>query len=406
MKTIEENMSPLEAMERLRAGDKVYLGEHEVTLENGVMHYPHLKRHVHPTGYVLGNNWSVCVKEVEPEVPEGYELCSRADAGRWCMWMGDRWGTWMGMPNQNTSYHAYRYSREIEEPKAEPGEGYRRLKEHEVPQEGDEFRARSGVWYTTKNVGRHQVSGLAYRRKLGGPKVPEGYELCSKEDAEQACIQAFGKGIWAPWRSVDWFKFNDSPAWYRYARKIKVNPGEGYRLLKVGEVLRASDESWKLGRGPWGQVESYNVGGEVKEAWKHPIRRKIEMVICAGADKCPLPRCVHNRPHKETPGCELPCTVYGDTSCIPVVEPDYNEMYPFIDQRDGIWSIDNPTQDDAPIELSLAVNHQDFICYVWDDNTSRDRPYRYQGDSGGLYDYYPNGTKQVTCHAVRFKKGK
>jgi len=58
----------------------------------------------------------------------------------------------------------------------------------------------------------------------------------------------------------------------------KIDPGKGYRLLKIGEIIQREDEHWAYGVGPWvlnreGDPESVGlpVGNHV-----HPHRRKIE----------------------------------------------------------------------------------------------------------------------------------
>lgn len=95
-----------------------------------------------------------------------------------------------------------------------PSKGYRLLNVYETLEEGDECLSTNGVdWYETCRIGRVAGSGFTYRRKLKTEKI--GYD-----------------------------------------------PGEGYRLLTIGETLEEGDEfrndrGWRKTTAP-GHILTYN----------------------------------------------------------------------------------------------------------------------------------------------------
>lgn len=116
-----------------------------------------------------------------------------------------------------------------------PGEGYRLLKDGEILQEGDEVFEQSR-WKPTifkgHTVGQGMPKGGIYRRKLEEPKAEK-----------------------------------NEPA---------IDPGEGYRLLDIGEALQDGDE-FLVGGDIWllsnGHRRKQKVGDT---GYSGPYRRKIE----------------------------------------------------------------------------------------------------------------------------------
>jgi hypothetical protein len=111
----------------------------------------------------------------------------------------------------------------------DPGPGYRLLKVGEIIKAGDEFRSISGGWHSTEEAGeKYDRSGVEY------------------------CMY--------------------------YRRKIDtasfINPGPGYRLLKVGEIIQKGDEFWHSTELRW-KISSF--AGTIRREHHDEYRRKIEV---------------------------------------------------------------------------------------------------------------------------------
>lgn len=97
-----------------------------------------------------------------------------------------------------------------------PGEGYRFLEVGEKIQEGDEWYEDGNGWETTSAQGARTPRNYCYRRKV---EVKEPVKEPVKKYPDMAYIN--GK---------------------------LVDPGEGYRLLELGETVNAGDEYHEYGQ--------------------------------------------------------------------------------------------------------------------------------------------------------------
>lgn len=66
-------------------------------------------------------------------------------------------------------------------------------------------------------------------------------------------------------------------------QKPTIDPGEGYRLLQIGEERKLGDECWSCGEGPWKAPMYPYIGTEIKRTHV-PHRRRIEPAILSAPD--------------------------------------------------------------------------------------------------------------------------
>ena len=79
-------------------------------------------------------------------------------------------------------------------------------------------------------------------------------------------------------------------------RSPGMRPGEGYRSLKVGELLRPTDEVWEWGVGPWKPFNTPLKRGERRQSYHAPIRRRIKTRSVGGAQRSrPSPKATQKR---------------------------------------------------------------------------------------------------------------
>lgn len=168
----------------------------------------------------------------------------------------------------------------------DPGAGYRLLSIGEIRTAGDEFY-QSGGWRSIRNVWLSRAlksNSSPTRRKISAAPVPpaidpeEGFRLLSVGEIRSADDESFtvGRG-WNRIRS-DYvrtsLKTNSSPT----RRKIESPvlppyPGEGYRFLSLGEIFRVGDEVLAVNQ-VWHPILLPYDGAHMKPD-SRPTRRKI-----------------------------------------------------------------------------------------------------------------------------------
>lgn len=166
-----------------------------------------------------------------------------------------------------------------------PGVGYRLLKAGEIIQQGDEFSIRGDNWEIRNTeigkpfdpirgqfikIGDHYPT----RRAVEPPSVNPGpgYRLLKIGEIREPGDQVLN-GV--NWVEVYYIGEPVSKASGTCRRKIEspfVDPGPGYRLLQRGEILQPGDQ-WKDNRRAGGWHRTRNAG---KPARFGKYRRKIE----------------------------------------------------------------------------------------------------------------------------------
>lgn len=185
------------------------------------------------------------------------------------------------------------------------GLGYRRLTIGETIQEGDDVFFATGGWQKTGNAGwRVQGGSLAYRRKVEpqvtyrtlevGETIQAGDEICFAADGKwdpvsraigdevqssdvgcflfrrkvvaasgETCGDCGGNMVpdhaHSPSASCDTCETKDE-GFGQVTNSRGMDPGPGYRLLKTGEIIEASDEFHFSNSSEWKSVVSGAVG--------------------------------------------------------------------------------------------------------------------------------------------------
>jgi hypothetical protein len=162
------------------------------------------------------------------------------------------------------------------------GDGYRFLEPREVIEEGDEFFVSStGRWVECSSMSIGFAvdprAGVAFRRKL--PVAPgEGYRLLEPGEILAKGDEFWnGRGEWRPWVYSIGGPLCSTPT----RRKLpqapepapEVEPGEGYRLVKNGELIETGDE-WLERDGSW-KPTAIQTEDVLEHSIAHPLRRKL-----------------------------------------------------------------------------------------------------------------------------------
>ncbi len=174
----------------------------------------------------------------------------------------------------------------------EPGKGYRLIDTTREPFSADaEVLLPVSSWVKTTNniAGKYCYDrGLDYRIKL--PEAGEGYRLLESHELVEADDEGYinvGEGWqWRPLSSprplgqtVAERLRGQSFLVAAYRRKAEVQAGEGYRLLKVGEIIEEGDESCRVsnGREVW-ERRTARIG----DVWNPPMYPTRRVVLLPG----------------------------------------------------------------------------------------------------------------------------
>jgi len=167
---------------------------------------------------------------------------------------------------------------------------YRLLEVGEVIENGDEIWADERWSSFASNAGEKKLIARPVRRlvkpavtpaALSVPDPGEGYRLIDKAvDQPESGDEIWNEDHWEV--RGHWF---DCKAYNKnniYRRKLPavpaVDPGEGWRLLAVGEKIERGDEYWSVFFKQWNESENYRYGsGFVKPANEHVggYRRRV-----------------------------------------------------------------------------------------------------------------------------------
>lgn len=141
----------------------------------------------------------------------------------------------------------------------DPGAGYRLLSVGEIRTAGDEYYS-YGMWRTMrKNLLTHrlQSNSLPTRRKIESPVVPpypgNGYRLLSlgelfRPGDEVLAVNQVWHPILIPYAGAH-MRTDSRPTRRKIEAPVEVPPypGDGYRLLTVGEIRKFGDEAFVIG---------------------------------------------------------------------------------------------------------------------------------------------------------------
>jgi len=142
-------------------------------------------------------------------------------------------------------------------PAPDPGAGYRLLVAGELVQEGDELYGSEGCWTprTVFSIGKRQEFDTLFptRRKIT-VDPGEGYQLLNRGETIKSGDEIYDGEKWR--RTY----LRDTVQCATFRRKITIDPGEGYRLLEPNEILAVGDELHNCYSGMWEKFYDYTAG--------------------------------------------------------------------------------------------------------------------------------------------------
>jgi hypothetical protein len=141
----------------------------------------------------------------------------------------------------------------------DPGPGYRLLKPGEIIEESDQvYYISTGKWMpVTKGIGQAFGSqGLSFlpRRRRVLPDPGPGYRLLEKGEAIRKSDEFWVGGAWnLEVHSAEGKTFGGHGYFLPRRRKMtpEIDPGEGYRLLQDGEIIKPGDKILSVTGGWW-----------------------------------------------------------------------------------------------------------------------------------------------------------
>jgi hypothetical protein len=148
----------------------------------------------------------------------------------------------------------------------DPGTGYRLLKHGEIIQEGDDFRRNDGGWSPTTAPGAAvSIPGDVYRRKV---VAEPSFRILEVGERLRAGDEGWDRETWKQTKVPG----SIVPRDVVYRRKLTPDfTGPTYLLLTVGDMILAGDEAWK--GEVWGPAPF--VGRALGSGNHRPYRRLI-----------------------------------------------------------------------------------------------------------------------------------